>query len=150
MRVWRLSTPLFPPLTGDGARIAGGRWNSPGMPMVYASGHLALAVLEMLVHFNPGELPEMLMAYEIEVPAAAVEMLDLSMLAPGWRATVERTRSIGDQWLRERRSLALGVPSVVVPSAPERNILLNPLHKAAQHLTIISSEAFTFDERLRR
>ena len=37
---------------GEGARLYGGRWNSPGRPAVYTSGSLALAALEVLVHLK--------------------------------------------------------------------------------------------------
>src|SRR4051812_18031854 len=39
--------------SGEGARIFGGRWNSPGISIVYCSEHLSLAALEILVHTVP-------------------------------------------------------------------------------------------------
>ena len=43
MRIWRLCRRPFADLSGDGARLYGGRWNSPGRPMVYAAESAALA-----------------------------------------------------------------------------------------------------------
>lgn len=73
MIAWRLATSLSPPLTGGGARRRGGRWNSPGVPMVYASAHLSLAVLELLVHLESDDLPDNLVAYRLEVPDRLLE-----------------------------------------------------------------------------
>ena len=39
-------------LTGEGAGKYGGRWNSPGTRVVYASGSLSLAILEIMVHLD--------------------------------------------------------------------------------------------------
>lgn len=150
MRVWRLATPLFPLLTGDGARLAGGRWNSPGVSMIYSSVHLALAVLETLVHTDPDMLPDALTAYAIEVPMASVEILDIGVLPSDWRSDIGHTRRIGDAWLRAGQTLALTVPSAVVSSDAERNVLLNPAHVAARNIKVVSREPFSFDPRLRR
>src|SRR3989304_4928810 len=40
--------------TGEGARIAGARWNLPGTPMVYTCSTMSLCLLEFFVHFDPG------------------------------------------------------------------------------------------------
>jgi len=40
-----------------GAMLAGGRWNSIGIPMLYTAEHLSLACLEVLVHLDKGQLP---------------------------------------------------------------------------------------------
>ena len=41
---------------GEGARIAGGRWNKIGTPMVYTADSLALAALELIVHLPDKDL----------------------------------------------------------------------------------------------
>jgi len=148
MRVWRLASARYAPLTGEGARLAGGRWNSPGVPLVYTSSHLSLAVLELLVHVDVSRIPEGLVAFGIDVPDDEVEELDLARLSDGWRTDSfhRGTREIGDGWAREGRSLGLVVPSAVVPG--ERNVLLNPLHPAAVRLRIAAREPFSFDARL--
>ena len=68
MRVWRIDRAGRNPLEGTGGLHAGGRWNARGRPIVYASAHLSLAILEKLVHVNPDRLPDNLVAFEIELP----------------------------------------------------------------------------------
>lgn len=150
MRVWRLASGRHAPLTGEGARLAGGRWNSPGVPLVYTSAHLSLAVLELLVHVDVRRIPEGLVAFGIEVPDEEVEVLDPSRLgAEGFADAFHRgTREIGDGWARDGGSLALVVPSAVIRG--ERNVLLNPLHPAAERLHVAVEEPFSFDARLLR
>ena len=54
MIVWRLSPPAFAhELTGEGNRIVGARWNSPGRGVVYTCAYLSLCVLETYVHIPP-------------------------------------------------------------------------------------------------
>ena len=68
MRLWRLARRPYRAFDGEGARPAGGRWTSAGTPLVYTSAHLSLAALELLVHVDPDELPDDLVALEIEAP----------------------------------------------------------------------------------
>lgn len=114
-------------LVGEGARLNGGRWNSPGLPVVYASSSLSLATLEVLVHLEDPELLAHLFSWvPLEIPDTTVEWLDPSALPHGWLDDEPgpAPRAAGDAWLRSRRSAVLGVPSVVTPG--EWNYLLNP------------------------
>jgi RES domain-containing protein len=52
MQVFRVADRRFPLFDGTGARIVGGRWNSPGRPLIYAAETFAGALLEVLVHSN--------------------------------------------------------------------------------------------------
>jgi RES domain-containing protein len=133
-------------LAGEGARLVGGRWNSPGRPLVYTSGSLALCLAECLVHV-PGRLPTDYVAFEIGVPSDSVEVIDAHSLASDWRHDLAATRMIGDAWLSDLRTLALEVPSAVLPHSS--NLLLNPLHPRAGELRVISQQPFEFDPRLR-
>ena len=126
--------------------MVGGRWNSPGRPVVYASESLALSLAECLVHV-PGPLPRDYVAYKILVPGRSLERLEPAELDESWRTDVGLTRAVGDRWLAEARTLALAVPSLVLPEST--NVLLNPLHPLANRLEIVSQEPFHFDPRLR-
>ena len=129
-RVWRIVKEkcVGEAFSGEGARQAGGRFNSPGRPVVYTSESLALAQLEILVNLPTDRLLASYVAFRGDIPDRHVETLSREELPENWReAPAPRgVREIGDQWLRSERSLALRVPSAAVPA--ETNVLLNPLH----------------------
>ncbi len=56
------------------------------------------------------------------------------------------TQAIGDQWLSDRESVVLQVPSVVVPQ--EYNYILNPEHPDFEALAVGPIVDYRFDERL--
>ena len=154
MLVWRLALSRYPALDGEGARLYGGRWNSPGTAMVYAATHIALALLEQLVHVSPACLPAGFRAFAIELP----DDIELEHAAPGQPANdLEATRRTGDVWAQSLRSAAMVVPSVIVPAVldpggirtTERNVLLNPLHPSAALWRSVGT-SFRLDARLRR
>jgi RES domain-containing protein len=145
---WRLATTLHPPLTGEGARKRGGRWNSIGVPLVYASAHLSLAVLEVLVHLESDDLPDNLIASRLEIPDDRVERRE-DVPAEWLKDPRQRqSRHYGDSWAAEQRSVALIVPSAVVPQ--ETNVLLNPLHPRFGEVRLDEQHPFRFDSRLAR
>jgi RES domain-containing protein len=144
--VWRLASGRYPPLTGEGARIAGGRWNSPGRPLVYASESLAVCLAECLVHIT-GPLPRDYVAYKLSIEEHDIERLDPALLKDGWKTDIGYTRAIGDQWLDQVRSLALAVPCAVLPEST--NVLIDPMHPLAVTVRIVDRQPFQFDPRLR-
>jgi RES domain-containing protein len=131
---------------GEGARLVGGRWNSPGIPLVYASESLALALAECLVHI-PGRLPVDYLAFKLQIPDEHVEFLDRASLKAGWAEDVGYTRAIGDQWIQQMRTLAYAVPSAVLIEG--MNLLINPDHPAIERVEVIERQPFEFDPRLR-
>ena len=60
----------------------------------------------------------------------------------------EQTRAIGDEWARAGDSLALKVPSVVVPLS--YNYLINPNHSHFNSESVVSHGAFEYEERIVR
>ena len=112
MRAFRIADRRFPIFDGTGARLIGGRWNSPGRPVIYAAETYAGALLEVLVHSNLGRVPKTHAAIEISIPnSIAVESVDGRSL-PAWDAEDQMaSRALGDQWLRENRSAVLMVPA---------------------------------------
>ncbi|MGH7498106.1 MAG: RES family NAD+ phosphorylase [Gemmatimonadales bacterium] len=150
MRVWRLARAVFAALDGEGARRAGGRWNSPGVSVVYTSSALSLAVLELLVHTDPDLYPADLRVFEIEVPGSlTARVLDVTALPPDWRDVPNHPacRAVGDAWVTPQSHVLLGVPSAIVPE--ELNYLINPAHPDAVLLQVVRVRAFSFDARLR-
>jgi RES domain-containing protein len=149
MTVWRLCKRRHAALDGEGARLAGGRWNSRGTAVVYASETLSLAALELLVHCDPALLPDDLVAIAIEIPdGVSARRLEAAALGRAWRRhpAPESLARIGDQWARDRTSAILSVPSAVVPG--ERNVLLNPVHPDFRRIRARRPERFALDPRL--
>ena len=148
MLVWRLARLAHVKLDGEGARLAGGRWNSRGFPAVYTSSRLSLAALELLVHTEVTLVPPDLVACEIEVADSIdVEGVEIAELPADWRLPGHPgCRAIGDRWLAEERTAVLRVPSAVVPE--EWNYLINPRHRAAKAIEIVRRRKFSFDARL--
>ena len=138
---WRICRRPFADLSGEGARLYGGRWNSPGRPVVYAAEAAALAVLEVRVHLDLdwSLLPADYVLMAIDLSSLAIESLEEALDDPV---------TYGDAWLESRRSVVLGVPSVLVRES--RNLLVNVAHPEASRASIASIRSFSFDERLWR
>jgi RES domain-containing protein len=141
--VSRLCKAAHVALDGEGARLWGGRWNTPGRPMVYTAASPSLAVLEVLVHLDlpSALLPDDYMLLTIDVPEGA----PVRRIETGPSADADCRRA-GDAFLAAGAALALMVRSAVVPQ--ERNVLLNPRHPAMQGTAIVRTEPFRFDPRL--
>lgn len=150
--VWRIAKRRYSKtaFSGSGARKYGGRWNSPGTSVVYTAETQSLAVLEILVHLEAPELLQRYVLVAVEIDKSFVQELDRSRLPRNWRAEPSplRLKNIGDEWIASRTSVALRVPSALVPA--ESNVLLNPAHPDFQKLTIGKPIAFSFDPRLSR
>jgi RES domain-containing protein len=148
---WRIVQERFAgqAFTGEGARLYGGRWNSPGHPVVYAAGSRALAVLEMLVHLDGPQLLSSYQLYEAVFPELLVTEAAADKLPRDWRddPAPRSTQAIGDDWIRGSSSAVLRVPSVLIPE--EHNYLLNPRHAEFGQVRISAPEKFAFDPRLK-
>lgn len=135
-------------LTGTGARLYGGRWNSEGKSMLYLASSRSLAVLEVLVHLSPLIIPDNFCVAEIEVPDHSIIPIDIASLPGNWRDVSAPVilKEMGDEFLKSDKYLLMKVPSAVVPA--EYNYLLNPLHPDAKDVRVVIKEPFGFDERL--
>lgn len=147
---WRIVRPEFgrEPYSGRGARLYGGRWNSPGVSMAYASATLSLAALELLVHVSRSLLLPKYLSVACHFPEALIEDLDPSRLPPEWQdfPAPPELVSIGDAWVRSRSSAVLKVPSAVIPM--DYNYLLNPDHPDFRLVDIEPPRPFALDYRL--
>jgi RES domain-containing protein len=133
---------------GEGARLYGGRWNSPGRPVVYTAGSLALAALEVLVHLKSRLTLSRYMKSWIEFDETWVSTVAMEDLPVNWRqgrAPVQ-TQMLGDHWLEAGDTLVLQVPSVVI--LEEWNYVINPLHPQFAETVRGQIEPFQFDPRL--
>jgi RES domain-containing protein len=149
--IWRLSKIKYATTAfdGEGARRAGGRWNSKGTAIVYCSATLSLTALETLVHMDVADFGSSRAAIRVEIPDnIAMERIEVTQLVPDWRDTPAPSSlaTLGDQWAAEGKTLLLLVPSAVVPQ--EKNILLNPRHVDFAKIQIFPPEPFVLDARL--
>jgi RES domain-containing protein len=144
----RIADRRFDPFSPIGASLVGGRWNSPGLGVIYASRSYAGAMLECLAHAGIGRVPRTHVAIAITVAGAVtVERHDESSLPVGWdHANLRVARAFGDAWIRERRTAVLVVPSVV--ARREGNVLLNPQHPDFKKIVAGSPELVVWDARL--
>jgi RES domain-containing protein len=148
MRVFRIADRRYPIFSGTGALLAGGRWNSPGRPVIYASVTFAGALLEILVHANLGRVPKTHAAVEITIPdTLAIESVRGDDF-PGWDAEDQiASRAFGDQWITERRTMVLLVPSVLTHGR-EQNALIDPDHPDFAQISASQPEDVQWDKRL--
>ena len=152
MRFWRICRRRYAAeaATGEGARLYGGRWNSRGVRVVYASTSLALAAVETFVNLEPNLRPADLVSIEGDIPeAVSVGRLDLKILPPHWHETRDESlRRFGDEWIRSGETVALLVPSAAIRG--EWNVLLNPAHSEYARITFQNPAPFEFDSRMFR
>ena len=133
---------------GEGAKMYGGRWNSTGSAVVYASQHKSLAALEQLVHLNPMS-GKRFKAYLFQFPESFIARVSPGDLPEDWRRepASSSTQRVGDDWIRKARSAVLAVPSIIIPE--ELNYLLNPAHADFPKIAITRPpQDFVFDPRL--
>lgn len=150
--VWRIAevTPEYSAddLSGLGAKRSGGRWNSKGCPVIYASENIALAVLETIVHIRPAKQPQNRYLVRINIPNDVWHLRgQLNSPPVGWDAEPFGKPGIkaGDVWLRDRLTALLVVPSVIVPE--ECTVLLNPEHPDAMRVTATMLRKWNYDCR---
>ncbi len=150
MRIWRICRERHAAgsFTGEGARRFGGRWNSRGVPMVYASSSLALAAIELFVHLEPAQAPADLVSIAATLPEGEpARTITPDELPPDWLADpAGKLRALGDEWMASLSSLALLVPSAPIPH--ERNVLVNPLHPRMTEVRINPPQPFIFGARI--
>ena len=141
--MWRLARRPFIAIDGEGARLCGGRWNRPGLAVIYCAANLSLAVLEVLVHLDVElrEFPSDYVKIPMEIPRS-VKLDRIDRLPKDLAHTIE----IGSRWRRTAKTVGLLVPSIVVPE--ERNLLLNPEHSDFRRLRVHAAQPFRFDTRL--
>jgi RES domain-containing protein len=140
MQIYRIADSRHPVWSGTGAMLVGGRFNSPGRPVIYGALSFAGAMLEVLVHARIGKVPRHHVWVQAEVPnSVAIERIDVG-------PDPKIARAVGDRWIEEGRTAVLIVPSVVARA--EFNALVNPAHPDAKHLSITEPQPVVWDERL--
>jgi RES domain-containing protein len=147
---WRIvkSRHVGSAFDGEGARRYGGRWNSPGTAVVYASETRALCLLEVLAGLRS---VKPLHAY-VFVPAtfddSLVRPLPPEDLPPDWQDSPPHpsAQQVGDTWVDQKESAILRVPSAIIPS--EYNYLFDPAHPDFEQIRIGAPQELAVDSRL--
>ncbi len=150
---WRLDVDEFRDSwdAGEGAYIAGGRWNSKGVRAVYCSIDPGVAILELAAHKGFKALdtvPHVLTAFTISDPAdvyvVGPEAIPVSnWLSPGIPSA--RQQAFGDTLLAERKFTV--IPSAV--SSHSWNLIFVKANVAASY-AVKFQEPFVLDPRLHR
>lgn len=148
MTVYRITNSLYKDdLSGQGAKLYGGRWNNTGFPAVYTSEHISLCILEMLVNIT---LPESQLNYyllQINIPDSFEPLfISKKKLKQNWEDDENYSRFMGTAFLKNKQSLLLKITSAVINE--ENNYLINPLHSDFKKVSISKSLPFKFDNRL--
>jgi len=147
---WRITKSKYKEVafTGEGAEESGGRWNSEGTRIVYASSSISLAILEILVNLQDEQILSSYMLIPFHFDDSLMESVDVKGLPEGWASLPSSlaAKSVGDDWVQFKSSLILGVPSVVVPV--EINYLINPSHPDFDKITYSDPIPLPLDERL--
>jgi RES domain-containing protein len=135
---------------GEGARRYGGRWNSPGTSVIYASQSRALCLLEVLAGIRSVKPIDAYVIFPIRFDNMLLTQIEPGDLPAEWRQSppATSTQRIGDQWANAQRSAILRVPSSIVPD--EYNYLMNPAHPDFAQIKIGSPEELSIDSRLLR
>jgi len=136
-------------LTGIGAAMFGGRWNKKGTPVLYTGENKEIALLETIVHTPPLLVPK-LDILAIEIPDDSVATIKIEDLPDNWTVYPAPLilAEIGEQWIREGKTIALKVPSCIIHSS--HNYILNCRHPEYSKVSVVDRSNFRFDSRLRK
>jgi RES domain-containing protein len=135
--------------SGEGARRYGGRWNHRGTAVVYASGSLSLAALELFVHIGPAYKGLDFASFKVDIPSrVTIDTLSETSLPKSWRQEPppDSCKDLGTEWVKLGTAAVLRVPSVIVPK--NHNYVLNVHHRDFKKLKITQQDNFAFDPRM--
>lgn len=148
MLVYRITKAVY----ADRLLASGGaaRWNSRGQFVIYTAGTRALACLENIVHRSSEGLMDVFRVMVIDIPdELRIDTIQPDRLPDNWAEYWQYTicQQIGGEWLENRPSAVLRVPSAII--ANEWNYLINPAHPDFSRVKLVRTEPFTFDPRLK-
>ncbi|MCD6010643.1 MAG: hypothetical protein K0Q79_505 [Flavipsychrobacter sp.] len=135
-------------LTGEGARLYGGRWNHKLTACIYTSESRALALLEYSVNVCIEDIPRSLVITTLEVPGNIL-LLNSKELPKGWHTfpAPAAAKDYGTGLLIKATHPVIQLPSAIIPG--EFNYILNPLHRDSAKFKVLDISAFTYDVRIK-
>ncbi|MBP6446496.1 MAG: RES family NAD+ phosphorylase [Saprospiraceae bacterium] len=149
MEVYRICRSKYSnDLSGEGAKLYGGRWNRPGIAALYTSESRALALLELIVHFNSANA----LCLDYDFLALSIDETQIVSLCEEVQDYESQNKIFPYQektevLFLEKQVLAIKVPSVIIPQ--EYNIIINPTHQGMKSIHILTKEKVMMDKRLR-
>ena len=150
MKVFRLTRQKYSSvLSGVGASIKGGRWNSIGTELIYTTENRSLAMAEIAVHFSIATMPDDYVMLTIDCPdPLPIKIINKEQLPENWNSfpAILKTQKIGDDFVWKNQFPICKIPSVVTQG--DYNYLINPRHQDFHLIKITQKESFRFDRRL--
>lgn len=144
-------TKYIKDLSGEGAKLYGGRWNPKGYPALYTTDSTALATLETLVHHRNSTVPKNRSIITLELSEqfeiTTINKKDLSERWWIYPASSELSK-LGQQWLETNKTVVMSVPSAIIYEGEGRNYILNPRHPGYAQLKIVDISDYNYDIRL--
>jgi RES domain-containing protein len=136
-------------LSGEGAKINGGRWNHKSVPCIYTSESRALSLLEYTVNVNVEEIPRALSITTIEIPDSEILIINENSLPGNWKTVPapSSTQDFGTNLLQNLKKAVFRIPSSVI--SEEFNFILNPLHINSRNFKIKSVTDLVYDIRIK-
>ena len=152
MKVYRIAQRNFiEDLSGEGARLFGGRWNHKGTSLLYTAESRSLAALEILVHAHNLSSISSLATLILEIPDNVVidDFTKQYSLPEDWNKypAMSDMQDAVEKWIKSD-GFVLKVPSAIIQE--ESNYLINPKHKRIADLKILDIQDFSLDERLKK
>ena len=126
------------------------RWNPKDVKMIYAASSRSLACLENVVHRSQEGLNLLFSVMTIECPKKLkIKTINRTDLPDGWSdySQMYKTQNIGAKWIRDSETAILKVPSSIIQE--EYNYLLNPEHDDFKLITLVNTQPFVFDSRIK-
>ena len=151
MKVYRIAKTLYVnDLSGEGARLHGGRWNRPGVPVLYTSQARSLALLELIVHFAAyNAIKDSFSFLSLEIPDVEIISIDNQLLKGNkFDLNNQKLWEISEYYFFKENVLGIKVPSILIPE--ESNIILNPFNPNFNQIKKISIDSIDLDERFRK
>lgn len=151
MEVYHLGRTKFADqLSGEGAKLHGGRWNRIGQPCIYASETKALSILEYAANVSLDQIPLSLSITVYFIPENSWKQFNENELPKNWYVVpvTSEVKDWGNAHLQENKFLALKLPSVIIPT--EFNFVINPLHPDFKKVKIKNIHSFTLDNRIKK
>lgn len=131
-------------LSGTGAFLHGGRWNSPGLYMLYTAENNVLAAFEIALRIPIEHISKNYVIIPVEVPDNIAPYIPT--LPKKWHQDQKITRATGDSFIRENKFLMMKVPSALISDS--YNYLINPRHPLIKKVRALPAKTILFDQRL--